>query len=96
MKLIKSRAMFSSTAVALLVATSFGTVQAQDDLLFPVGEGDFNWDSYNGFAEANDLDGQSLTVFGPWLSADQEFFYHLCQNHRLVSCRKITLRVNRG
>lgn len=73
MKLIKSRAMFSSTAVALLVATSFGTVQAQDDLLFPVGEGDFNWDSYNGFAEANDLDGQSLTVFGPWLSADQEF-----------------------
>ncbi len=45
---------------------------ARADLLFPVGKGDFNWDSYNDFANANDFKGEQLTVFGPWLGPDQE------------------------
>ena len=35
------------------------------DLKFPVGEGAFNWDSYKAFDEATNLDGQTLTIFGP-------------------------------
>ena len=73
MKLNVCSTIFKSSAVAVVVAMSLGTAQAQDDLIFPVGEGDFNWDSYNAFAEANDLAGESLTIFGPWLSPDQEF-----------------------
>ena len=66
-------ATFRSSAVAAVVALSVGTAHAQDALEFPIGEGDFNWDSYNAFAEANDLAGESLTVFGPWLGPDQVF-----------------------
>ena len=66
-------ATFKSSAVAAVVALSIGAAHAQDALEFPIGEGDFNWDSYNAFAEANDLAGQSLTVFGPWLGPDQEY-----------------------
>ena len=73
MTLTKRSSVFKSSAVALLIAASLGTVQAQNALEFPVGEGDFNWDSYNAFAEANDLEGQELTVFGPWLGPDQVF-----------------------
>jgi alpha-glucoside transport system substrate-binding protein len=36
---------FTSVAALALVA---GAAQAQD-LMFPVGEGDFNWDSYQAF-----------------------------------------------
>ncbi len=67
---------FKVSALAALVALSINTVQAQDELLFPIGEGEFNWESYNSFAEGNDLSGQELTVFGPWLS-DQEFFVNM-------------------
>ncbi|SDE07013.1 ABC transporter substrate-binding protein [Limimaricola pyoseonensis] len=55
------------------LALTAGAAAAQD-LKFPVGEGGFNWDSYNQFADAHDLSGQSLTVFGPWLSGDQTLF----------------------
>ena len=58
-----------TVAAAALVAAA-GTAHAQD-LKFPIDEGDFDWGSYNEFAEANDLSGQSLTVFGPWLGPDQ-------------------------
>lgn len=53
------------------VALSAVSAQAQN-LIFPVGEGDFNWGSYEAFGEAHQLDGEQVTVFGPWLSADQE------------------------
>ena len=52
---------------ALLV----GSASAQD-LKFPIGEGAYSWDSYNAFAAANDLSGEQVTVFGPWLGPDQE------------------------
>jgi alpha-glucoside transport system substrate-binding protein len=37
---------FTSVAALALVA---GAAQAQD-LMFPVGEGDFNWDSYQAYS----------------------------------------------
>ncbi|XDA97296.1 ABC transporter substrate-binding protein [Sulfitobacter sp. LCG007] len=48
-----------------------GVVQAQD-LTFPVGEGGFNWDSYQTFADGHDLSGQTLTITGPWTGLDAE------------------------
>ena len=48
-----------------------GSAQAQE-LIFPIGEGDFNWDSYEAYAAAHDLAGEQVTVFGPWLGPDQE------------------------
>ena len=65
---------YAGTAALALVA---GVAGAQD-LVFPVGEGAFNWDSYNQFAEgAPDLAGQQLTIFGPWLSPESERFENL-------------------
>ncbi len=62
---------YSLYAGAAAVALVAGGASAQD-LLFPPGEGDFNWDSYNQFAEDFDLGGEQVTVFGPWLGPDQE------------------------
>ena len=59
----------AGTALSLLIA---GAAAADGHLAFPVGEGDFNWDSYNGFAEANDLSGQSMSITGPWTGADKD------------------------
>jgi alpha-glucoside transport system substrate-binding protein len=56
--------------VATLVLSAV-SAQAQG-LKFPVGEGAFNWASYEEFKAANQLDGEQITIFGPWLSADQE------------------------
>ncbi|MBP9182146.1 MAG: carbohydrate ABC transporter substrate-binding protein [Fuscovulum sp.] len=57
----------ASVAVMALAA---GGAFAQD-LKFPVGEGAFNWDSYKAYDEATNLDGQTLTIFGPWRGEDQ-------------------------
>jgi len=70
---MKSRFFTSAAALALLA----GTAHAQD-LVFPVGEGDFNWDSYQAFADAApDLSGQTVTVSGPWLSPEADRFDNL-------------------
>jgi alpha-glucoside transport system substrate-binding protein len=61
------RVLAGATALAL----GAGVALAQD-LKFPVGEGDFNWASYEEFAAAHDLTGQELTISGPWLGPDQE------------------------
>jgi alpha-glucoside transport system substrate-binding protein len=63
--------LMTGVAASALVA---GAVQAQD-LKFPVGEGAFNWDSYNAWAEnAPDLSGETVTVSGPWLQPEDDFF----------------------
>ena len=61
------RVLMSAAAVTALMA---GTATAQD-LIFPVGEGAFNWNSYAEL-EKIDLNGEQVTVFGPWLGPDQE------------------------
>ncbi|MDG1279757.1 MAG: ABC transporter substrate-binding protein [Pseudorhodobacter sp.] len=63
---MKSRFFASAAALALLSGAGFA-----QDLKFPVGEGAFNWDSYKAFDEAVNLDGQSITIFGPWRGEDQ-------------------------
>ncbi|MCE0504667.1 ABC transporter substrate-binding protein [Roseivivax sp. GX 12232] len=60
--------LYVSAATLALVA---GAAQAQD-LPFAIGEGDFAWDSYNEFAEANDLSGQTVTITGPWTGREKE------------------------
>ncbi|MBA3910444.1 MAG: alpha-glucoside ABC transporter substrate-binding protein [Rhodobacter sp.] len=63
---MKTRLLVSAAALAL----SAGSALAQE-LKFPVGEGAFNWDSFAAFDAANNLEGQSLTLFGPWRGEDQ-------------------------
>jgi alpha-glucoside transport system substrate-binding protein len=60
--------LYAGVAAAALAA---GGASAQN-LVFTPGEGDFNWDSYNSFADSVDLAGEQVTVFGPWLGPDQE------------------------
>ena len=53
----------SVIALSLGAATSAGAV----DLMFPKGQGDFNWDSLQKFADAHkDLSGQSLSIWDSW------------------------------
>jgi len=63
---MKSRLYVSAAALALVA----GAASAQD-FKFPIGEGGFNWDSYKAYDEATNLDGQTLTIFGPWRGEDQ-------------------------
>jgi len=65
------------TAVALTAlmaggfAPSNALAEAHSELKFAPGEGDFNWESYETLKDM-DLDGEQVTVFGPWLGPDQE------------------------
>ena len=57
--------------LALGVVGLLGSAVAQD-LAFPIGEDDrFDWASLERF-EALDLTGQTIDVFGPWLTVDEE------------------------
>ena len=62
-----TRNLFASVAVLALGASG----ALAQDLKFPVGEGAFNWDSYKAYDEKFNLDGQSLSIFGPWRGEDQ-------------------------
>ncbi len=62
-------------ANAAAVALTAGAVQADGHLAFTPGEGDFSWDAYNEWAaNAPDLSGQDVTIFGPWLSPEDDIF----------------------
>jgi len=61
------RKLFLMSAAA--AALTLGSAHAAD-LKFTPGEGDFNWESYEAFAANNDLTGQQITVFGPWLAGE--------------------------
>jgi alpha-glucoside transport system substrate-binding protein len=64
---------FKLTAIAVSLAIT-GLAHAQDDLVFPPGEGPFDWAGYEAWAEsAPDLSGQTVTVFGPWLEPEDKF-----------------------
>ncbi len=56
----------------LLALLSVGLLPSMaQDLVFPVGEGDFQWSDLDAFSEM-DLSGKEISVFGPWLGPDQE------------------------
>ncbi|MGJ3239128.1 MAG: ABC transporter substrate-binding protein [Anaerolineae bacterium] len=63
-------------AVAVMVGMlAVPSVMAQDDLVFPIGEDDrFTWESYEEFAAAYDLEGQEVSILGPWLGVDNDLF----------------------
>ena len=64
--------LFAGTAI---FALSAGGAFAGGHLPFNPGEGAFSWDSYNAWAEnAPDLSGQTITIFGPWLSPEDGYF----------------------
>ncbi len=60
------------TLSAATLALTASMASAEGHMMFAPGEGDFNWDSYNAFADSVDLGGEQVTVFGPWLGPDQE------------------------
>ena len=62
---MKIRTLAGATALALVA----GMGQAQD-LKFPIGEGAFNWQSLADFDAKYNLEGQTLTIFGPWRGED--------------------------
>jgi alpha-glucoside transport system substrate-binding protein len=64
---MKTKLMAGAAGLALCV----GPATAQE-LIFPVGEGAFNWDSYEAFAEEHDYSGAELTATGPWTGRDKE------------------------
>lgn len=57
--------------VAALALTA-GMAQADGHMMFAPGEGAFNWGSYDAFAGAHDLSGQTLSITGPWIGPDGE------------------------
>jgi alpha-glucoside transport system substrate-binding protein len=60
--------------MAVLFAATSVTTAAAQDLMVPIGEGAFNWDSYQAFSDANDLSGQTLNMTGPWTGQDAALF----------------------
>ncbi|MGC8202549.1 ABC transporter substrate-binding protein [Aliiroseovarius sp. PTFE2010] len=51
-----------------------GAAHGESHMPFTPGDGDFNWDSYTAFADAHDLSGKTVNVFGPWRGEDQVLF----------------------
>ena len=60
-------------AAALAVFLSAGPVKADSHLIFKPGSGDFNWTSFEAL-KSTQLNGEQVTVFGPWLGPDQQLF----------------------
>ncbi len=64
------RTFYAGAAVAALTA-GMAHGAAHSEMVFPIGEGNFNWDSLSTFAENHDYSGETLTIFGPWRGDDQ-------------------------
>ena len=64
---MKTRLLASAAALAVLA----GAAHAQDLKFAPGEDARFNWDSFKAFDEATNLDGQTLSIFGPWRGEDQ-------------------------
>jgi alpha-glucoside transport system substrate-binding protein len=62
------RTLYAGAAALALCA---GIAGAQDLKFKPGEDARFNWKSYDDFAAAHKLDGQSISIFGPWRGEDQ-------------------------
>lgn len=66
---------YSLYAGAAALAITAGMASAGGHLAFGMDGGPFDWDGYNAYkTSAPDLSGQSLTISGPWLSPESEYF----------------------
>lgn len=62
---------------AMTLAVSAGMSFAQD-LKFPPGEDSrFNWASYEEFSNQHNLEGETISIFGPWRGDDQQLAENL-------------------
>lgn len=64
---MKKRMYLGAAAVALMATAA----HAGGHMMFAPGVGDFNWDSYEALKKTQ-LNGEQVTVFGPWLGPDQK------------------------
>ena len=48
-----------------------GAASGQELKFAPDQDARFNWASFSEFSDRYNLDGQSLTIFGPWRGEDQ-------------------------
>ncbi len=62
------RPLHTGAAVLALLA---GAAAAQELKFRPGEDGRFNWQSFDVYSAAYNLNGQSLTIFGPWRGEDQ-------------------------
>ncbi len=70
---MKTSMLIGALALALAGTTAAVTTARAADLKFAPGEdARFNWQSFEDFKAANDLSGQEMSLFGPWLSADKD------------------------
>lgn len=65
---------YAGAAALALIA---GSANAAGHLIFAEGEGAFNWDSLAAFADAHDYAGQSVTISGPWMSPEADYFNNM-------------------
>jgi alpha-glucoside transport system substrate-binding protein len=63
--------MVALLVVAVLMLGAVAVVGAQDDLLYPIGEGPFTWSDLDAFNEM-DFAGEEVVFFGPWLRTEGE------------------------
>lgn len=63
-----NRQLYAGAAALALLA---GAAAAQDLKFAPGEDARFTWQSYDDYAGAYNLDGQSITIFGPWRGEDQ-------------------------
>ncbi|MCY3907179.1 MAG: ABC transporter substrate-binding protein [Anaerolineaceae bacterium] len=70
-----NRKTFTFALALVLVAGLLGgsLTRADGHLLYPVGEGVFNWSDLEAF-EMMDLSGEEVRVFGPWLGSERDVF----------------------
>ena len=65
-----SRLYLTGVAAAALLFAAPASAQ----LVFEPGEGDFNWASFEEFAAAHDLSGETIEITGPWTGEDARLF----------------------
>ena len=70
---------------AAVFALTTGWAQAQSLLFQPGEDARFNWASYDEFAAANDLTGQTLTITGPWTGLDAELVESMLEYFRAAT-----------
>lgn len=70
-----TRKTYTFALALVLVAGLLGgsLASAQEELLYPVGEGMFNWSDLEAF-EMMDFSGEEVRVFGPWLGSERDVF----------------------
>ncbi|UWR61516.1 ABC transporter substrate-binding protein [Phaeobacter inhibens] len=68
---------YSLIAGVVAFALNADLTQAQEGLLYTTGDGNFDWEGYQAFADGHDLSGEGLTIFGPWLAAESKSFENL-------------------